>query len=101
MFDASIDNEAIACVNIDDLASDIDANGSLDDIDELMMRMAVTGANPVRLEKVADEHELVGVGENLPAHTGLGGEGLRILVPYKAHAVFHAFSLRCEVRFKN
>jgi hypothetical protein len=85
MLDASIDDEAVAHMGIEDLTTDIDADGAADDIDELMMRMTVAGADPVRVKVVADEHELIGIGEHLAAHAGLRGKGLWVLGLYEAH----------------
>jgi len=97
VLDTSIDYEAVAGVGFEDLATDVDANGSLDDVDELMMRMAMTGANPVGVEVVTDEHELIGIGEHLSAHAMLGCEGLGIVVTNKTHAVSVLFSRVLEL----
>jgi hypothetical protein len=48
----------------------------------LVVGVAVAGSDPAFFEVVADEHELVGVGEDLAAHAGFGGEGFGVLVFY-------------------
>lgn len=87
MLYASIDDEAVTSMRIEDLASDIDTDGSANDIDELMVRVTMTRADPVRVEVMTDEHQLVGVGENLAAHSRFRGEGLGFLVANDAHNV--------------
>jgi hypothetical protein len=83
--DVAVDDEAVAGVSVECSAVDFDADGSADDVDELVVRVAVAGAYPALVEVVADEHELVGVGEDLAAHTGLGGEGFGVLGFYEGH----------------
>jgi hypothetical protein len=87
MLDATINDEAVTCVNLEDLASDVNTDSSADNIDELVVRVAVTRANPISVEVVADEHQLVGVGEYLAAHARFGREGLGFVVANDAHDV--------------
>ena len=75
MLNVAVDDEAVACVDIEGFLSVyVDADGAADHVDELMMRVAVASANPTLLEVVAYEHELIGVGEDLALHAWLGGE---------------------------
>lgn len=83
--DVAVDDEAIAGVGVEGFAVDLDTDGSADDVDELVVGVAVAGADPALVEVVADEHELVGVGQDLAAHAGLGCEGLGVLVFYQGH----------------
>lgn len=94
MFNASIDDEAVACVCVKDLASDVDPNGSANDINQLMMRMTVARTYPVRVEEVTNEHEMVSIREDLTAHSRLGREGLWGVVLNESHHI----GLRCLVQ---
>jgi len=85
MLDVAVDDEAVSGVGVEDFAVDVYADGSADDVDELVVGVAVAGSYPALIEVVADEHELVGVGEDLAAHAGFGGEGFRILGAYQGH----------------
>jgi hypothetical protein len=85
MFDVAVDDEAVSGVGFEDFSRNVYAEGAADDVDELVMWVAVTGSDPALLEVVADEHELVGVGEDLAAHAGFGGEGGGVLVFYEGH----------------
>jgi hypothetical protein len=93
MLDVAVDDEAVSGVGVEDFAVYIDADGSADDVDELVVGVAVAGSDPALLEVVADEHELVSVGEDLALHAGFGGEGFGILVFYQAHVGFLFYSL--------
>ncbi len=85
VLDVAVDDEAVSGVGFEDFAVDVDADGAADDVDKLVMRVAVAGSYPALLEVVADEHELVSVGQDLAAHAGFGGEGGGVLVFYEAH----------------
>jgi len=87
MLDTSIDDEAVACVGLEDIASDIDADRAADDVDELMVRMAMTCPNPVLIEEVPHQHELICIRQNLSTHSGLGSKCLRILIFDEGHTV--------------
>ena len=82
MLDVAVDDETVACVGVEDFAVDVYAYGSADDVDELVVRVAVTGSYPALLEVVTDEHEVVSVGEDLTAHAWFGSEGLGVLGAY-------------------
>lgn len=94
MFDTSVNDEAVTAMRIEDLASDVDTNGSSNNVDELMVRMTVARADPVRVEVVADKHQMIGIGENLAAHAGFGREGLGFVVANDAHDVSRTPSVR-------
>ena len=85
MFDIAVYDEAVPGVGVEDFAVYIDTDGSADDVDELVVGVAVAGSDPAFLEVMADEHELVGVGEDLAAHAGLGSEGLGVFSFYEGH----------------
>jgi len=79
VLDVAVDDEAVSGVGVEDFACYVDAKGAADDVDELVVGVAVADSYPALLEVVADEHELVGVGEDLAAHAGFGGEGRWVL----------------------
>ena len=85
VLDVAVDDEAVSGVGVEDFAGYVYADGSADDVDELVVGVAVAGSDPALVEVVADEHELVGVGEDLAAHAGLGSEGLGVLSFYEGH----------------
>jgi hypothetical protein len=85
MFDVAVDNEAVAGMRIEDLAVYVDTDRAADDVDELVVGVAVTCTYPVFVEVVTHEHELIGVGEYLPLHTWFGGEGLWVQCSNKTH----------------
>ncbi len=82
MFDVAVDDEAVSGVGVEDFSVYVYADGPGDDVDELVVRVAVAGSYPAFFEVVADEHELVGVGEDLALHAGFGGEGFGVLIFY-------------------
>ena len=82
VLDVAVDDEAVSRVGVEDFSVDVDADGSADDVDELVVGVAVPGSDPALVEVVADEHEVIGVGEDLAAHAGFGGEGFRVLIFY-------------------
>ena len=82
VLDVAVDDEAVSGVGFEDFAVDVDADRAADDVDELVVGVAVAGSYPALVEVVADEHELVGVGQDLAAHAGFGGEGSGVLGLY-------------------
>lgn len=85
MLDSAIDDEAVACMHIENFSTHVDANAAFDNINKLMMRVAMTRTNPVGIEIVANEHELIGIGEHLTTHAVFGCKGFGILIAYEAH----------------
>ena len=91
VLDVAIDDEAVSSVGFEDFAVDVDADGAADDVHELVVGVAVAGSYPALVEVVADEHELVSVGEDLAAHAGFGGKGFWVLVFYQGHSWLSRF----------
>lgn len=85
MFDVAVDDEAVSFADVEGLACDVDVERAADDVDELMVRVAVASADPALLEEVAHEHELIGVGEDLTDHSGFWGEAPGVLILDDAH----------------
>lgn len=80
MFYVAIDYEAVAGLDVEGLAGDIDVQRTAHNIDELMMGMAVARADPALFEEVSDEHQVIGVGEDLADHSGLRSEAFGVLI---------------------
>ena len=72
MLHAAIDNDAIAGAHLPAFALSLKKDVAADDIDHLMMRMAVARALPTLFKGVAHEHEMGVVGKHLAQHAGLG-----------------------------
>jgi len=72
MIDAPIDDDTVACAHLPALALGLKANMAANDINHLMMRMAVAGALPVFVKGVTHEHEVRVVCKDLADHARFG-----------------------------
>ena len=94
MDNVAIDDEAVACVG-DEFGSGFDdLDAAADDVDELVVRVAVGGADPALLKSMADEHEVGGVGEDLADHAGFGVEEWGGVCFYERHDGFQCKGIR-------
>ncbi len=72
MFDAAIDDNAVAGMHLPAFAFGLKEDASADDVDHLMMGMAVARAFPTFLKGVTHEHDMRVVREDLTDHPRLG-----------------------------
>lgn len=82
----SVDDKTISGAGLEGGTVDLDADCSADDINELMVRVAMTRADPAFVEVVAYKHEMISVGQNLTPQAGFRGEGLGVLRLYQGHS---------------
>ena len=72
VLDAAGDEEAVAGVGVEGAAGMLEADAAADDVDHLLVRVAVLGADPALLHGVADQHHRGAVGHDLALEAGFG-----------------------------
>src|SRR5262245_57692992 len=65
VFDAAVDDEAVARADLELLLPDFDGEVSRDHVDELVVRVAVARPHPTLLGVMLDQHELRSVREDV------------------------------------
>src|ERR1700722_20713183 len=75
MLDAPVNYDAVAGAHLPTFAFGLKEDMPADDVDHLMMGMAVARALPTFLKGVTHEHEMRVVREDLANHAGLGRGG--------------------------
>src|ERR1700722_8839648 len=94
MLDAAVHDDAVAGAHLPTFAFGLKEDVSADNVDHLMMGMAVARAFPTFLKGVTHKHEMRVVREDLANHAGLGrggAGGVGGRVDYRAFA--HRFPL--------
>jgi hypothetical protein len=74
MLDSTVDDEAVAGVDVEGISCHIDVDDATNYIYKLVMGMAMASTDPTLLKIMTHEHQLVGVGKDLPLHPGFWGK---------------------------